>query len=301
MQTHPSAPELDLLTLYGSRAPSPCNVRPWSFTIVDEGERGVAERHLTDQSSSTARAASTRGGAALELVADAGRAPAQGEAALREVIVSCGAALLNMRVALRHFGRRDDVDLLPEPGNLSVIARIRAGRPVHETPRDRAMFYAIDRRHTIHGTLTGTVTDRLIELCRTEAQVYGAWLHVITTPADREAIADLIFEAHVGATRAGDAPACDDWHGTTLSEAATVRRMVRHAPVLMLLGTYGDDAAHWVAAGEALEAVLLHAAAQETYAAFANQPLRVPQLRPWVTAVAGHRGSPHVLFGLGTQ
>jgi hypothetical protein len=77
--------------------------------------------------------------------------------------------------------------------------------------------------------------------------------------------------------------------------------MVRHAPVLMLLGTYGDDAAHWIAAGEALEAVLLHAAAHETYAAYANQPLRLPKLRPWVTAVAGHRGSPHVLFGLGTQ
>jgi hypothetical protein len=75
--------------------------------------------------------------------------------------------------------------------------------------------------------------------------------------------------------------------------------MVRHAPVLMLLGTYGDDAAHWVAAGEALEAVLLCAASHDTFAAFANQPLRVPTLRPWVTAVAGHRGSPHVLFGLG--
>lgn len=273
MQTHPSAPELDLLTLYGRRAPSPCNVRPWDFH---------------------------RDGAALELVADAGRAPAQGEAALREVILSCGAALLNMRVALRHFGRRDDVELLPEPRNPSIVARIRAGRQVHETPRDREMFYAIERRHTIHGTLTGTITDRLIEQCQTEAQVYGAWLHVITSVVDREAMADVIFEAHVAAATAGDAPACDDWHGTSLSEAASVRRMVRHAPVLMLLGTYGDDAAHWVAAGEALEAVLLHAAARETYAAFANQPLRIPQLRPWVTAVAGHRGSPHVLFGLGT-
>lgn len=272
MQTHPSAPELDLLTLYGSRAPSPCNVRPWEFH---------------------------RDGDELELVADAGRAPAQGEAALREVILSCGAALLNMRVALRHFGRRDDVQLLPEPGNLSVVARIRAGRPVHETPRDREMFYAIERRHTVHGTLSGTVTAHLIDMCRTEAQVYGAWLHVITAANDREALADLIFEAHVAAGIGGDSPVCDNWHGTTLSEAAAVRRMVRHAPVLMLLGTYGDDPAHWIAAGEALEAVLLHAAARETYAAFANQPLRVKQLRPWVTAAAGHRGSPHVLFGLG--
>jgi len=274
MQTHHSAPELDLLTLYGSRAPSPCNVRPWDFH---------------------------RDGDELELVADAGRAPAQGEAALREVIVSCGAALLNMRIALRHFGRRDDVQLLPDPRNPSIVARIRAGRHAHETPRDREMFYAIDRRHTVHGSLGGTITDRLVDECRTEAQVYGAWLHPITSAADREAIADLVFEAHVGAADAGDFPACDDWHGTTLSEAATVRRMVRQAPVLVLLGTYGDDAAHWVAAGEALEAVLLHAAAHETFAAFANQPLRLPKLRPWVTAVAGHRGSPHVLFGLGSQ
>lgn len=274
MQTHPSAPELDLLTLYGSRAPSPCDVRPWEFH---------------------------RDGDELELLACAGRAPAQGEAALREVIVSCGAALLNMRIALRHFGRRDDVHLLPDPKDPSIVARIRAGRHAHETPRDREMFYAIERRHTVHGELAGTIPDRLVDLCRTEAQVYGAWLHLITAPADREAIADLIFEAHMAAADAMDAPACDDWHGTTLAEAATVRRMVRHAPVLMLLGTYGDDAAHWIAAGEALEAVLLHAAAHGTFAAFANQPLRSSKLRPWVTAVAGHRGSPHVLFGLGTQ
>jgi hypothetical protein len=105
----------------------------------------------------------------------------------------------------------------------------------------------------------------------------------------------------MAAPDAGDFAACDDWHGTTLSEANMVRRMVRQAPVLMLLGTYGDDPAHWIAAGEALEAVLLHAAAHETFAAFANQPLRLPRLRPWVTLAAGHRGSPHVLFGLGHQ
>jgi hypothetical protein len=232
-------------------------------------------------------------------MADPARSPAQSAAALREVMVSCGAALLNMRIALRHFGRRDDVQLLPDPRNPSIVARIRAGRAAAETPRDRQMFYAIDRRHTVHGTLSGAVTDALVEQCRTEAQVYGAWLHCITAPADREAIADLVFEAHVAAGDIDDLPACDDWHGTTLAESATVRRMVRHAPVLMLLGTYGDDPAHWIAAGEALEAVLLAAAAHETFAAFANQPLRVPTLRPWVTAVAGHRGSPHVLFGLG--
>lgn len=272
MQTHHDVPELDLLTLYGSRAPSPCDVRPWRFR---------------------------RDGDELELVADAGRAPAQSEAALREVILSCGAALLNMRLALRHFGRRDDVQLLPDPDDPSVVARIRAGRHAAETPRDRELFYAIERRHTVRTLLGGSLTNALIEQCRTEAQVYGAWLHCITSPADRQAIGDLVFEAHVAATDADDLPACDGWHATTLHEAATVRRMVQQAPALMLLGTYGDDPAHWVVAGEALEAVLLCAASHEVYAAFANQPLRVPTLRPWVAAVAGHRGSPHVLFGLG--
>jgi hypothetical protein len=272
MLAHRDTHELDLLTLYGSRAPSPCGVQPWGF-------------HRTSNE--------------LELLADAARAPAQGEAALREVIVSCGAALLNMRIALRHFGRRDDVQLLPEPRNPSIVARIRAGRPAAETPRDRELFYAIERRHTVHGMLAGSVTDTLVEQCRTEAQVYGAWLHCISTPTDRQAIADLVYEAHMAASDVDDLPACDDWHGSTSTESATVRRMVRQAPVLLLLGTYGDDAAHWIAAGEALEAVLLCAAAHETFAAFANQPLRVPTLRPWVTAVAGHRGSPHVLFGLG--
>jgi hypothetical protein len=303
MLTHRDAPELDLLTLYGSRAPSPCDLKPWRFRIVEGSEElGSADLHPTDQSSSAERmrsAASTRRGAALELVADAGHAPAQSEAAMREVILSCGAALLNMRLALRHFGRRDDVQLLPDPEDPSIVARIRAGRHAAETPRDRELFYAIERRHTVHGALGGTVTAALVEQCRTEAQIYGAWLHCISAPADRQSIGDLVFEAHVAATDADDLPACDDWHGTTLREAALVRGMVQQAPVLMLLGTYGDDPAHWVVAGEALEAVLLCAAAHGVFAAFANQPLRVPTLRPWVSAVAGHRGSPHVLFGLG--
>ncbi len=35
MQTHRDALELDLLTLYGRRAPSPCDVQPWRFRIVE--------------------------------------------------------------------------------------------------------------------------------------------------------------------------------------------------------------------------------------------------------------------------
>ena len=274
-------------------APSSCNAQPWAFRRANGG---------------------------IEIVADPGHAPAGDEAGYRETVVSCGAALFNMRVALRHFGWHDVVLRGPDPRNPRLLARLVPGKHEPEMPRDRSLFYAIPRRHTVRtGFLRRPVPSSLIEQSREAANAHGAWLHAISDPNDRRAVADLVHQALMYPADVGGDAVCDSWPappdvipapaadlapppstvGRFAAAAAAARWMMDDAAVLLLLGTAHDDADEWLAAGEALEEVLLCAAVQDVSAAYANQPLRIPSLRPLVAGCAGCRGVPHVLFALG--
>src|SRR5205807_1570133 len=70
----------------------------------------------------------------------------------REMIISCGAALFGLRLAVRSLGYRPEVDLFPEPGQGQLLARVRAGRPAPMTPDERAMLRAVPHRHTHRDT-----------------------------------------------------------------------------------------------------------------------------------------------------
>jgi hypothetical protein len=270
--------DLDLLPVYGELAPSPCNLRPWAF------------RRTRD---------------ALEVGPDTTLAPALGDAAHREVILSCGAALLNMRMALRHFGRRDAVTRIPELHSSWALARLTAERRLRPSAADDTLFHAIRRRHTAtHGFVDHAVPPGMFEELRMVARRHGAWLHGVVSPTERGELCDLAFEAFAALSGHGDAAACAQWGGPRdaaemAAAARHTRRLLLDAPVVAILGTDEDEAPDWLTAGEALEAVLLHAAANGILAAYVNQPLRVAELRPWVRIAAGHGGAPHVLFALG--
>ncbi len=284
---------LPLLAAYGALAPSPYNIQPWEFRVTAE---------------------------ALEICLDSGRGAPLGTAAHREPVIGCGAALFNARVALRHFGYHDAVQLFPDRSDERTIARIRAGGPLRESDYNRALFHAIPHRHTVRPPGVPfeprDVPPALIDGLVTAARSCGAWLHVVRSAEDRRALVDLVFEAGeesgaaagvLGSEDGMDAPA-DGWasqdadrvaHAIAEAEAHRAGRMLHDAPVVAVLGTESDDPAAWVVAGEALEHLLLRAAAEGVFAAYANQPLRVLGLRPWVRSVARHPGEAHVLFGLG--
>ena len=79
-------------------APSLHNTQPWRFTV---------------------------GRDAIELHADSGRR-LRVDPDGREIVISCGAALFGLRLAVRSLGRQPVVELLPEPG---AAARPGAARP----------------------------------------------------------------------------------------------------------------------------------------------------------------------------
>ena len=59
------------------------------------------------------------------LHADARRGLPQADPAGRELVISCGAALFNLRLAVRRLGFAADVSLLPDAAQPGLLAEIR--------------------------------------------------------------------------------------------------------------------------------------------------------------------------------
>jgi hypothetical protein len=83
-------------------------------------------------------------------------------------------------------------------------------------------------------------------------------------------------------------------HVATLEES-----LVRNAPAVVVLGTTRDDPPAWLACGQALESVLLHATTEGLSAAFLNQVLEVPELRARIAALVPGLGYPQMILRLG--
>ena len=84
------------------------------------------------------------------------------------MIISCGAALFGLRLAIRWLGCQPETDLFPEPGQRRLPARVRAGCPAPMTPDERAMLQAGPHRHTHRGALEpGPLPGGLLDRLRT--------------------------------------------------------------------------------------------------------------------------------------
>jgi hypothetical protein len=69
----------------------------------------------------------------------------------RELLISCGAALFGLRLAVRSLGYLPVVELLPDPAQLRLLARVRLGAAEAITARERQMLEALPHRHTHRG------------------------------------------------------------------------------------------------------------------------------------------------------
>ncbi|MEI8255170.1 MAG: hypothetical protein WCJ30_05800 [Deltaproteobacteria bacterium] len=81
--------------------------------------------------------------------------------------------------------------------------------------------------------------------------------------------------------------------------AASDRELATHSPVLAVIGTAGDAPSDWLAAGQALERILLRATIEGAAASFLNQPIELADLRPRVAEVAELTGFPQLILRIG--
>jgi len=307
-----TAEKLAFLLHYAVLAPSGHNTQPWLFSVD---------------------------GDTVELYADRTQALAVVDPEDRELAMSCGAALFNLRVALRRFGYRDETyELLPDPGDADLLARIRLVEGEPPTHEEEALFEAIPTRRTTRAAYEER--DVPLELQReltADAAREGAWLHLVPD-AERQTIAELVAEGdraqmadkrfrrelaagtHPNRSRArrgvrgygfgfGDLQSL----GTSLvirtfdlgkGQAAKDRELAERSPLLTVLGTGGDTPRDWLAAGQAMERVLVRACAHGLTSSFLNQPVEVDDLRPRLAAAIGRSGEQPQLvlrFGYGPE
>ena len=300
------AERLRFLLGYAVLAPSRHNTQPWAFEI--EGDE-------------------------VRLHADAGRAlPATDEDG-RELVMACGAAMQNLRLAAAHFGYATSVEIPPGHRRDGLLARMRLEERRATTPEAEELFQAIPRRRTNRLPLDGREPpDGLIASLVREARREGVWLRPVEEH-QRRAVAELVaegdrlqwasprFRSELAAwTRANGTTRRDGMpgyaHGRSdaaalvqplllrltnpgRSEAERDRRRTIGSKSLLVLSTPRDGKGEWLAAGEALQRILLRATAAGLYAAYLNQPIEVEDLRSRLRHVLGEVGQPQILLRLG--
>lgn len=299
--------QLTFLVQYGLLAPSVRNSQPWKFEVRDD---------------------------AVYLYADQDRALPQTDPVRRQLIISCGAALHHLHAAARHFGHSVHVETFPE-GDGELLARIRLGGRSAPAEMDTILFYAIHKSPSAvmpfknRRQVPQAILDELLVI----GNAGETWLHLVQDRTARSTVAGLVAEGDVTQMRdEAFRRELADWispsnrrnhhygkgfvdgvgYVATYIESFLIRnfersgslaehdrKFVENAPVVAVLGTYGDTPLDWLSAGQKLAEILLRALSVGVHASFLNQPVEVPELRDKLLATLGQRGFPQLMFCLG--
>ncbi len=279
-------------------APSTRNTQPWRFRCTAAG---------------------------IELHADPDRALPVADAGRRELLLSCGAALFNLRTAIHALGAHPATTLLPRRDNPTLLAVVRpfaARRPNRRLVR---LADAIPRRHTNRTPFEATVIpDAVVAELRHAAEAEQAWLPRMDTnqlgrlrglvhQSHHAQVADPAFLAEwrhwtarprdsrdgVPGYAAGAMPS-EDW---VLRDSGSPRRgLVDDAdPLVVVLGSFDDKQADRIRAGQAMQRVLLTATAAGFDASFISQPVEVPAVRAELRTLLGGGLWPQVVLRFGRR
>jgi hypothetical protein len=301
------AERLRFLLQWAVLAPSRNNSQPWLFEI--EGDE-------------------------LRLYADASRALPVSDPDGRQLLMSCGAALVNLRLAAAHFGHATSVELVHGVRRDGLLARVRLEERASSTPEAEELFRAIARRRTNRLPLDGREPpDGLVTALLRDARSEGVRLLPVE-PHQRRAVADLIAEADdsawsssrfrselAGWARGNHSARRDGLPGYALgmSDAAALlhplvvrfqsggraeadrdRRRALGTRALLVLSTWRDGKSEWIQAGEALQRVLLRATAAGLFASYFTNVIESSRLRPRLAqAIGDGGGAPQIMFRLG--
>jgi nitroreductase len=266
-------------------APSILNCQPWWFHAHD----GLVDVHAVPE-----------------------QAPSILDPTGREVFLSLGAAVLNLRLAVAALGRVPAVQLLPTPSAPRLVARLRIGGPGRLSDLERPLFEAIPGRRSSRVPFSGEQIPYEDFMHLQEAAAAEGGHLDAATGLHRDSVVDLLHEADraqrgdraliaevarwtvdlgrpdVGIPRQSLGPRPRD-------PAATVRDLTLGGPagdrpaadfetsaLLAVLLTTGDHPIDWLRGGLALERVLLTATARGLSVGVLSHATEVTELRPLV-------------------
>jgi hypothetical protein len=197
----------------------------------------------------------------------------------RGLFISCGAALFNLRMAIRVTGHNVAVWLLPDPvvdPYLLASVEIVTARTSGPTVPHQELYDAITRRRTNRWPFTGPkVPANILATMKVEAAKEQGWLRLLDRPrtkqwlravdnARRELAADERYQDELRQFTPGYPPPSTQFE----------RR-----PQLMALSTDYDRPLYWLRAGQALQRALLTGTRFGVVASFLGQPLELFDMR----------------------
>ncbi|MYU16126.1 DUF1918 domain-containing protein [Streptomyces sp. SID8361] len=231
---------------------------------------------------------------------------------LRALHIGCGAALMNLRVAVAHEGWEADTRVLPDPRDPMLLASVTLTRPLGDEADPAALYPAVRTRHTsrypfAETEVPGAVRAALVDAAHREhvALAFASGWHLQSVlELAQEAEARNLTDAGAAADLARFTRSADDTRPVTegVPESAFgPRRRIGKAPVrdfaggkpvpgrptadfesvpnLALLSTSQDRPVDWLRTGQAVERVLLRATLDGLAASFVTQALEWRDLR----------------------
>ena len=282
------------------RAPSLHNSQPWLFRLRDGGIEVLADR------------------ARQLTVADGGGWATR---------IAGGAATFNARLALAGQGRPAAVVLRPYGAGSDVLARLTPGPRRPPTYLEQDLLHAVSRRYSNRrpfwpDPVPSEVRVRLIEAARAE----GAWLDLlvgmtalsgfaeVARSADRVLRRDFRYQAELtgwvqadgaldGVPVTAGAPAPEPQDLLPQRSFGERRRApgrdFEPEPLIAILGSPADQPIDQIAAGQALQRVLLTATDAGLATSMMSQPIEVPAARDQLRRSLGRTGVPQMAVRIG--
>jgi Nitroreductase family len=298
------AGQVNYLIATAARAPSVHNTQPWRFKATQD---------------------------AIELYADQ-RRKLHMDPIGREMLISCGAALFGLRLAIRSLGYQPIVELFPDPAQLRLLARATLGAAVPMTSAERALLDALPHRHTHRGPFgPGPLPDGLIARLQHDALAEGATLAVIQPGLALQRLADIVDPAarrldleptarvevsqwsRTAGSPSRDGVPAQAFAANTAHPRGRLQQRdfdlgrglglltANGAPpaATAVLVTPGDSRADWLRAGQALHRLLAHAAVSWVFASLYTQPLEAGEIRELIRRRLALPGAPQLLLQFG--
>lgn len=295
------------LLRYAILAPSTRNTQPWEFRLKDD---------------------------ALELYADRNREISAIDPRGRELVMSCGAALFTLRVALEHFGCAAKITTFPCYDDLDCLARLELIPHKGVAREIRDLFPAIQSRHTQRMPFDGrSLPEELQRKLKLDAHSENVRLELVSEEGRRKAIGKLVAQGDrqqaksstfrmqlAGLFRSNMSLRKDGMpgytHGMGLLRSLLMPKLIEqggwgddmaadnfmavvYAPALVVLTTEADNPKAWLATGQALARILLRACNSGVSASFLAQAIEVPALRKKLQEALGSKEFPQLMLRMG--
>ncbi len=225
-----TAPQVRSVLIAAAAAPSSDDNRPWRFRCTAE---------------------------TIELYANSVRA----DPGHQEPTLPCGAALLNLRLAIRALGVRPSVQLLPDPHRPDLLAIVWPQGDSPLTPAARRLAAAIPRLRTDPGPFrAASVPPPVLADLRQAARTERAWMLTLIA-TDLPVLRGLVDRAHQAQR---NDPVVVDIGPDTL---------------MVVIGTLHDQPLARLQAGQAMQRVLLTATAAGLSMSVLSPVVEVPETR----------------------